>query len=133
LKDSFYFLFKEAELKRKHEHELDEKLSRAESEHLAKVAGLHGGLAGLLSSLEQRAEGDKAAVAAQELWLACLAMENAIRSGREGVATWEEKVRPLNHEISAIQVQLALVPYQPRLGGGEGGGGGGVSSVWIRI
>ena len=62
-------------MRRKHEHDLDEKLSSAESEHLAKVAALHGGLAGLLTALEGRAEADKAAVAAQDLWLASLALE----------------------------------------------------------
>ena len=81
------------------------------------MATLHGGLSGLLTALEGRAEGDKAAVAAQELWLACVAMEAAIRAGREGAADWEDTVRPLSPEISAIQVS-------PHLGGGGVGGSG---------
>jgi hypothetical protein len=91
-------------LRRKHEHDVDEKLSSAESEHLAQVARLHGGLGGLLTALEDRAEGDKAAVAAQELWMACVAMEAAIRAGGEKANSWEECVRPLSPEITAIKV-----------------------------
>ncbi len=95
-------------MRRKHEHDLDEKLSSSESGHLAQLARLHGGLGGLLAALEARAEGDRAAVAAQELWLACVAMEAAIRAGREGAASWEESARPLGQEVSAVKVRILL-------------------------
>ncbi len=97
-------------MRRKHEHDLDEKLSSSESGHLTQLARLHGGLGGLLAALEARAEGDRAAVAAQELWLACVAMEAAIRAGREGAASWEESVRPLSQEVSAVKVRISVSP-----------------------
>ncbi len=97
-------------MRRKHEHDLDEKLSSSESGHLAQLARLHGGLGGLLAALEARAEGDRAAVEAQELWLACVAMEAAIRAGKEGAASWEESVRPLSQEVSAVKVRISLSP-----------------------
>ena len=44
----------EVELTRKHEHNLDELLSKAESSYLSKLAGLNGTVEGLMSALEAR-------------------------------------------------------------------------------
>jgi len=93
----------EAELRRKHEHIMDEKLSAAQSEYLGQVAGLTGSLQGLATALTARAEGDKAAVSAQKLWLACVALENSINIGNSEAINFFECVKPLKPEVSAIE------------------------------
>ena len=40
---------------------------------------------------------------AQELWLACQTLATMIQEGREEGATWEEKLKPLKHEVEAIK------------------------------
>lgn len=39
---------------------------------------------------------------AQELWLACQTLQNVVDKGQDG-ATWEQQLKPLNPEISAIR------------------------------
>ena len=94
----------EAELRRKHEHDLDEKLASAQSKYLSQVSALSGGLQGLSAALEARAEGDKASVSAQKLWLACVELEGAIKSGNINAETFGESFKPLSAEIATIKV-----------------------------
>jgi len=93
----------EAELRRKHEHDLDEKLSAKESKYLSHIAGLTGSLQGLNSALEARAVGDEAAVNAQKLWLACVALNNSIKLGNVEAETFFESAKALEPEVSAIK------------------------------
>lgn len=39
---------------------------------------------------------------AQELWLACVALNGAIRLGNESGKTWEDQLKPLDKEIDAV-------------------------------
>jgi len=93
----------EAELRRKHEHDLDEKISAKESEYLSHMAGLTGSLQGLNSALEARAAGDEAAVNAQKLWLACVALNNSIKFGNVEAETFFESAKALEPDVSAIK------------------------------
>lgn len=39
---------------------------------------------------------------AQELWLACVALNGAIRTGNEDGETWEEQLKPLEKEVDTV-------------------------------
>lgn len=45
---------------------------------------------------------EKIAKGAQDLWLACVALNGAINFGNEEGVTWEEKLKPLAGEVVAI-------------------------------
>ena len=60
-----------AELTRKNEHILDEKLSAAKSEYLTSLSGLSGTVTGLTEALTSRASADKASLRAQVLLSFC--------------------------------------------------------------
>ena len=72
---SFYFntdlhqhlALQSAELTRKNDHILDEKLSAAKSEYLTSLSGLSGTVTGLTEALTSRASADKASLRAQVL------------------------------------------------------------------
>ena len=93
-------------MRRKHDHDLDEKLASAQSKYLSQVSALSGGLEGLSAALEARAQGDKASVSAQKLWLACVELEEAIKSGNIKAETFEESFKPLGAEIATIKVSI---------------------------
>ena len=93
-------------MRRKHDHDLDEKLASAQSKYLSQVSALSGGLEGLSAALESRAQGDKASVSAQKLWLACVELEEAIKSGNIKAETFEESFKPLGAEIATIKVSI---------------------------
>lgn len=56
----------------------------------------------LYSCFTGRAEQEKLARTAQELWLACVALSGAIRLGKEGAESWEAQIKPLDKEIFAV-------------------------------
>jgi len=93
----------EAELTRKHEHSMDEVMSKAETDYLAKLSKLNGSVEGLVSALESRAQADKESVAAQRLWIACLSLRNSIELGNLSAADLETTMKPLVSEIKAIK------------------------------
>ena len=65
------FTLQSAELTRKNEHILDEKLSAAKSEYLTSLSGLSGTVTGLTEALTSRASADKASLRAQVLLSFC--------------------------------------------------------------
>merc|ERR1719470_127075 len=68
----------EAELKRKHEHQLSEELANSKSSHLEGLSSLSGMVSGLSTSLQARVEQDQRAVSSQQLWLACSGLDAAL-------------------------------------------------------
>jgi len=90
------------EMNRKHIHDMDEKLSQAQTEYLTNLAGLSGSVSGLSEALTSRADSDKAALRAQSLWLACTGFSNSLVSGKSGADTWENKLLPLDEEVKTI-------------------------------
>jgi len=93
----------EAELTRKHEHNVDEQLSKVESNYLSKLSQLNGSVEGLVSALEKRSQADKESVDAQKLWLACLSLRNSIELGNISAEDLETTMKPLDKEIKAIK------------------------------
>ena len=88
---------------------MDEKISAKESEYLSHMAGLTGSLQGLNSALEARAAGDEAAVNAQKLWLACVALNNSIKFGNVEAETFFESAKALEPDVSAIKVNQFFI------------------------
>ena len=65
IKYSRLITLQSAELTRKNDHILDEKLSAAKSEYLTSLSGLSGTVTGLTEALTSRASADKASLRAQ--------------------------------------------------------------------
>ena len=86
------------ELTRQYMRELDEALEKATLNHKQELAGLVGHVRGLDEALKRRAEMDAASLEAQELWLACTALLNAVASG-----STDAEVRSLSHEVEAVK------------------------------
>jgi len=93
----------EAELTRKHEHNLNESLSTAESKYLMSVAALNGKVEGIVSALESRSQADKESISAQKLWLACLSLRSSIELGSVSSENLDTTMKPLSNEIKAIK------------------------------
>lgn len=75
-----------------------------------KVAGWTGRMHGIDKALADRAEMDKTARRAQELWLACQTLHSVITDGdpdAKGAAAWEDRLRPLRPELDAITAALS--------------------------
>lgn len=69
----------------------------------SEVAGWIARLKGIECAVEARAEGEKIARVAQNLWLCCIALNGSIRHGNEkGVCCWEDRLLPLRKEVEAI-------------------------------
>ena len=66
------FTLQSAELTRKNDHILDEKLSAAKSEYLTSLSALSGTVTGLTEALTSRATADKASLRAQVRIFLCL-------------------------------------------------------------
>jgi hypothetical protein len=96
------FPFQSAELNRKNEHVLDEKLAAAASEYLTSLSGLSGTVTGLGKAVAARAASDQASLRAQSLWLACTGLRASLAAGRPQAATWEEKLLPLGQDVSSV-------------------------------
>ncbi|XP_045615808.1 MICOS complex subunit Mic60 isoform X2 [Procambarus clarkii] len=93
----------EKELETKWSELLQDQLQSEKDRYLTRVARMQGQLDGLKNALSARADVDKAAYAARELWLACEALRSALRLGTDGAKSWEEQLRPLSEQISAIK------------------------------
>lgn len=70
-----------AELVRKNEHVLDEKLSAARSEYLTDLTSLSGTVSGLTGALTDRTASDRTSLKAQGLWLACTGLRASLLEG----------------------------------------------------
>merc|ERR1719449_351596 len=88
-----------AELTRKNDHILDEKLSAAKSEYLTSLSGLSGTVAGLTEALTSRASADKASLRAQGLWLACTGLVASLGKGNAKADTWDGRLLPLAADL----------------------------------
>uniref|UniRef100_A0A0P4VSX0 MICOS complex subunit MIC60 n=1 Tax=Scylla olivacea TaxID=85551 RepID=A0A0P4VSX0_SCYOL len=93
----------EKELENKWSSILQDKVQSEKDTYLSSLARIQGQLQGLQSALAQRADVDKAALSARELWLACESLRNALRNSGEGAPSWEEQLKPLQDHISAIR------------------------------
>ena len=91
-----------AELNRKNDHAMEEKLAAADASHKAALAELSGTVTGLGLAVGARAAGDKAALRAQGLWMAVSSLENSVVVGRPAAANWDEKLVPLASEVSSV-------------------------------
>lgn len=58
-----------------------------------------------------RAESEKIAQEAQTLWLACVALNGALREGNPDADTWEGQLRPLETEVKAIEEASRNHPF----------------------
>lgn len=92
---------KEAELKRSFSRELDEKLTSEKAAYKLQLASMLGKLKGMDAALKARADSEKCAHQAQELWAACQALWASVRTGEPGVH-WRNKLRPLKNELKAV-------------------------------
>jgi len=92
-----------AELTRKNDHILDEKLSAAKSEYLTSLSGLSGTVTGLTEALTSRASADKASLRAQGLWLACTGLVTSLGKGNAKADTWDGRLLPLAADLKSIE------------------------------
>ncbi|XP_069988942.1 MICOS complex subunit MIC60 isoform X4 [Penaeus vannamei] len=93
----------EKELESKWSELLQDKVQTEKDKYLSSVAVMQGQLDGLKNALTARADVDKAAYSARELWLACESLRSALRLGKEGAKSWEEQLKPLDEHITAIK------------------------------
>jgi len=92
-----------AELTRKNDHILDEKLSAAKSEYLTSLSSLSGTVNGLTEALTARSSADKASLRAQGLWLACTGLVASLGKGNSKADTWEGRLLPLAPDLKSIE------------------------------
>lgn len=88
------------ELTRQHSRDLDEATEKAAIKHREELGGIIGHLQGLQIALESRSNMELASLEAQELWLACTALQSAVAE------TDGKEIRNLNKEITAIKKVL---------------------------
>ncbi|KAG0712639.1 MICOS complex subunit MIC60 [Chionoecetes opilio] len=82
---------------------LQDKVQHEKDTYFSSLARIQGQLDGLKSALGQRADVDKAAFSARELWLSCESLRNALRNAADGAPSWEEQLKPLHDHIAAIK------------------------------
>ncbi|KAF2350054.1 Mitochondrial inner membrane protein Mitofilin [Trinorchestia longiramus] len=96
----------------KQEHEITaawqlklyDEINKEKDRHYRDVATIRAKLLGLQSAVQARAAADRAAYEARALWLACQALRNTIRLGKEGATSWDEQLQPLKSHLTAISV-----------------------------
>ena len=89
------------ELTRQHSRELDEVNEKAVLKHREELGGIVGHLRGLQVALENRSAMEMASLEAQELWLACSALQQAVTENDGG-----KEIRNINREVTAIKKAL---------------------------
>merc|ERR1712223_848546 len=92
-----------AQLTRKNDHILDEKLSAAKSEYLTSLSTLSGTVNGLTEALTARSSADTASLRAQGLWLACTGLVASLGKGNSKADTWEGRLLPLAPDLKSIE------------------------------
>ncbi|RXG57581.1 MICOS complex subunit Mic60 [Armadillidium vulgare] len=92
----------ESQLESKWETKLQNDLHNESSKYYVSLSEIQGDLMGLKSALKSRADADKAARAAHELWLACESLKTALRLGKENSYSWEDQLLPLSKQIQSI-------------------------------
>lgn len=81
---------------------VDDKVREARYEFQQELAGSLGRLQGIESGLKSRAELDCSLRRAQHLRQACQALDHSIRLGNANAKNWEEQLKPLASEVTAI-------------------------------
>ncbi|XP_041368308.1 MICOS complex subunit Mic60-like isoform X2 [Gigantopelta aegis] len=99
------------ELEEQFERQMHVKLLEERQNFQCEVAGWISRLKGIEAAVEGRAEQEKMARMAQELWLACLALNGAIRLGNEEGKEWEDKIKPLTDEIDHVSDASRQHPF----------------------
>jgi len=94
---------KEKEMRRTFERELEEKLSKENANYKNQLAGMIGKLKGMDDAMKARAQTERSAQQAQQLWGACQALWASVRAGQPGVS-WKQQLRPLGSEIKAVEI-----------------------------
>jgi MICOS complex subunit MIC60 len=92
----------ERELEAKFQLKLSEHIQKEKEAFQQQVAGWVARLHGIEAALDSRAEMEKQGRKAQELWLACQTLQNVVDKGQDA-ATWEEQLKALKPEVSAIR------------------------------
>nr|KAG5693707.1 hypothetical protein BaRGS_008349 [Batillaria attramentaria] len=90
------------ELEKQCEREMHKQLLQERQAFQTEVAGWIARLKGIESAVEARAESEKIARVAQDLWLACIALNGVIRHGNEEGQEWEDRLKPMQKEVEAI-------------------------------
>ncbi|XP_064081283.1 MICOS complex subunit MIC60-like isoform X7 [Macrobrachium nipponense] len=93
----------EKELETKWLSLLDDEVHSVKTKYLTSLSEVQGQLEGLKNAMTARADVDKAAYAARELWLACESLRSALRLGAEQAKSWEEQLKPLSDHVKAIK------------------------------
>ncbi|XP_048249349.1 MICOS complex subunit MIC60-1-like [Haliotis rufescens] len=99
------------ELDQQFEREMHTRILEERQTFQTEVAGWIARLKGIETAVDGRAEAEKIARNAQELWLACIALNGAIRLGREEGVEWEDKIKPLANEIVTISDASGQHPF----------------------
>ena len=93
----------EKELENKWQTKLIEEVQNERDQYHREVAEMRGHVDGLGEALQMRANIDKQAFAARELWLACEALKEALNDGGDLEKSLEENLKPLNNLVKAIE------------------------------
>lgn len=101
----------EQELLQKYERQFNLKFIEERQAFQAEIAGWVARLKGIETAVENRAAAEKIAREAQDLWLACLALNGTIRRGKEEELAWEERLKPLGNEIVAVYDAAGNHPF----------------------
>ncbi|XP_067656913.1 MICOS complex subunit MIC60-1-like [Haliotis asinina] len=99
------------ELDKQFEREMHTRILEERQTFQTEVAGWIARLKGIEAAVDGRAEAEKIARNAQELWLACIALNGAVRLGREEGVEWEDKIKPLANEIATISDASGQHPF----------------------
>ncbi|KAL3863537.1 hypothetical protein ACJMK2_005289 [Sinanodonta woodiana] len=102
---------REKELEIQFERVLHTKLLEERSSFHTEMVGWIARLKGIEAAVDGRAESEKMAQQAQTLWLACVALNGAIRLGNPEGAKMEEQLRPLSNEVEAISKASGNHPF----------------------
>lgn len=92
----------EDKLTKSFEHELHMRIIEDRKRFETELSGWTARLRGIEAAVQARADIELKAREAQELWLACVALNGVIRVGNEGAATWEEQLKPLEKEVDTV-------------------------------
>lgn len=101
----------EKELEQAFERNLNMKLIEERQSFHTEVANWIAKLKGIEAAVEGRAEAEKLSRKAQQLWLACVALNGALLHGIEDMEVWEQKIKPLANEIAAVSDAAGNHPY----------------------
>lgn len=93
----------EKDLERRWSGRLEDEIQHVKDTYLTSLSKMQGQLGGLKNAMTARADVDKAAYAARELWLACESLRSALRLGADQAKSWEEQLKPLQDHVTAIK------------------------------